>query len=100
MDITIFDTGYVGLASGAGLSLCGDKYAALQGADAVLICTEWQQFCVPDFSETATQMCNKVIVDGRKLYQPQKLLAEGSIYFSVWRVVPLSATEHCMMASS
>ena len=31
MDITIFGTGYVGLFSGAGLSLCGDKYAALQG---------------------------------------------------------------------
>ena len=31
MDITIFVTGYVGLFSGAGLSLCGDKYAALQG---------------------------------------------------------------------
>ena len=59
----------------AGLTLCGDKYAALQGADAVVICTEWQQFCVPDFSEMAIRMCNKVIVDGRNLYQPKKLLA-------------------------
>ena len=83
-----------------GLTLCSDKYAALQGADALVICTEWQQFGVPDFSEMATRMSSKVIVDGRNLYQPQKLLAEGSIYFSVWRVVPLSATEHCMMASS
>ena len=100
MDITIFDTGYVGLASGAGLSLCGDKYAALQGADAVLICTEWQQFCVPDFSEIATRMRNKVIEDVRNLYQSQKVLAEGWIYFSVGRVVPLRATEHLMMDSS
>jgi UDPglucose 6-dehydrogenase len=76
----------------AGLALCGDKYAALQGADAVVICTEWQQFCVPDFSEMATRMCNKVIVDGRNLYQPQKLLAEGWIYFSVGRAAPSNAT--------
>tara|TARA_B110000977_G_scaffold103846_1_gene135645 strand:- start:1061 stop:2431 length:1371 start_codon:yes stop_codon:yes gene_type:complete len=76
----------------AGLTLCGDKYAALQGADAVVICTEWQQFCVPDFFEMATRMCNKVIVDGRNLYQPQKLLAEGWIYFSVGRAAPSNAT--------
>jgi UDPglucose 6-dehydrogenase len=76
----------------AGLALCGDKYAALQGADAVVICTEWQQFCVPDFSEMATRMCNKVIVDGRNLYQPQKLLAEGWVYFSVGRAAPSNAT--------
>ncbi len=48
----------------ASLTLCGDKYAALQGADALVICTEWQQFRVPDFAEMATRMRSKVIVDG------------------------------------
>ena len=76
----------------AGLKLCGDKYAALQGADALVICTEWQQFRVPDFAEMATRMPNKVIVDGRNLYQPQKLQAEGWIYFSVGRAVQSNAT--------
>ncbi len=66
----------------AGLTLCDDKYAALQGADALVICTEWQQFSVPDFAEMATRMRSKVIVDGRNLYQPQKLQAEGWTYFS------------------
>ena len=70
------------------LTLCDDKYTALQGADAVVICTEWQQFCVPDFSEMAARMRSKVIVDGRNLYQPQKLLAEGWTYFSVGRAAP------------
>lgn len=69
----------------AGLILCGDKYDALQGADALVICTEWQQFRVPNFVEMASNMRSKVIVDGRNLYQPQKLQAEGWSYYSVGR---------------
>lgn len=69
----------------SGLSLCPDKYAALKDADALIICTEWQQFRVPDFAEMAACMRFKVIVDGRNLYQPQKLRAEGWIYLSVGR---------------
>ena len=76
----------------AGLTLCGDKYSALQGADALAICTEWKQFCAPDFSEMSIRMHNKVIVDGRNLYQPQKLVADGWIYFSVGRATPSNAT--------
>jgi UDPglucose 6-dehydrogenase len=69
----------------AGLTMFSDKYAALQGADALVICTEWQQFRVPDFAEMATCMRSKVIVDGRNLYQPHKLQAQGWTYFSVGR---------------
>ncbi|MDB4087631.1 UDP-glucose/GDP-mannose dehydrogenase family protein [Amylibacter sp.] len=83
-----------------GLTLCSDKYAALQGADAVVICTEWQQFGVPDFTEMATRMRSKVIVDGRNLYQPQKLMAEGWIYFSVGRAAPSNAIVHHLAESS
>jgi UDPglucose 6-dehydrogenase len=78
----------------AGLSLFGEKYAALQGADALVICTEWQQFRVPDFDEMAMRMRSKVIVDGRNLYQPHKLQAEGWTYFSVGRAATSSATVH------
>jgi len=69
----------------AGLSLCSDKYAALQNADALVICTEWQQFRAPDFVEMASRMRGKVIVDGRNLYQPIKLKSEGWSYISVGR---------------
>ena len=69
----------------SGLILCPDKYAALKNADALVICTEWQQFRVPDFNEMSACMRSKVIVDGRNLYQPQKLQAEGWIYLSVGR---------------
>ena len=69
----------------ASLTLCPDKYAALQDADALVICTEWQQFRAPDFEEMQTRMQSKVIVDGRNLYQPLKLQAESWNYISVGR---------------
>lgn len=72
--------------SQSGLILCSDKYAALKNADALVICTEWQQFRAPDFVEMAAQMRNKIIVDGRNMYQPRKLRAEGWTYISVGRV--------------
>ena len=81
----------------AGLTLCADKYASLQSADALVICTEWQQFRVPDFAEMAKRMRSKVIVDGRNLYQPHKLQAEEWTYFSVGRKSPSGATLHRMM---
>lgn len=68
------------------LKLCSDKYTALKNADALVICTEWQQFRAPDFVEMAAQMRNKTIVDGRNMYQPTKLRAEGWTYISVGRV--------------
>ena len=70
-----------------GLILCPDKYAALQDADALVICTEWQQFRAPDFTEMGSRMRAKVIVDGRNLYLPHKLKADGWAYLSVGRSV-------------
>ncbi len=84
----------------AGLTLCGNEYAALRGADALVICTEWQQFRAPDFAEMATRMRSKVIVDGRNLYQPHKLQVQGWTYLSVGRTATLSATTHRMAESS
>jgi UDPglucose 6-dehydrogenase len=77
-----------------GLNLCGDKYAALQDADALVICTEWQQFRVPDFTEMAARMSSKVIVDGRNLYKPHNLQEKGWTYFSVGRTPISSSTKH------
>jgi len=71
-----------------GLALFGDKYETLDGADALVICTEWQQFRAPDFAQMAKRMRSKVIIDGRNLYQPQKLHAGGWSYFSVGRSAP------------
>ena len=69
----------------ASLILCSDKYAALNDADALVICTEWQQFRAPDFAEMGTRLRSKIIVDGRNLYHPHKLKEEGWAYLSVGR---------------
>ena len=67
------------------LSLFDDKYDALQDADVLVICTEWQQFRVPDLLEMAKRMRNKVIIDGRNLYSPEKLYSEGWKYITIGR---------------
>ncbi len=68
-----------------GLSICRDKYSALEGADALLICTEWQQFRAPDFDEMQSRLNAKVIVDGRNLYHPERLQNDGWTYYGVGR---------------
>lgn len=55
------------------------------GTDALVLCTEWQQFRAPDFAEMAERMHSKVIVDGPNLYQSKKLQVEGWVYRSVGR---------------
>jgi UDPglucose 6-dehydrogenase len=67
------------------LTLAPDKYAALEGADALVICTEWQQFRAPDFDEMQNRLANKTLIDGRNLYHPEKLRAEGWSYYGVGR---------------
>ncbi|WP_354066446.1 UDP-glucose/GDP-mannose dehydrogenase family protein [Devosia sp. 2618] len=67
------------------LMLVGDKYAALNGADALAICTEWQQFRAPDFAEMGDRLAARVIFDGRNIYAPQRLRADGWTYFSIGR---------------
>jgi UDPglucose 6-dehydrogenase len=67
------------------LLLAQDAYSALEGADALVICTEWQQFRSPDFAEMARRLREKVLVDGRNLYAPDRLRADGWAYYPVGR---------------
>lgn len=67
------------------LALCENKYDALNGADALALCTEWRQFRAPDFDEMAARMKQKVIFDGRNVYDPVQLAAEGWAYFGIGR---------------
>jgi UDPglucose 6-dehydrogenase len=62
-----------------------DKYAALDGADALAICTEWQQFRAPDFGEMAQRMKARVIYDGRNIFAPPRLSEDGWTYVSIGR---------------
>ncbi|WP_431023347.1 UDP-glucose dehydrogenase family protein [Halomonas sp. H5] len=67
------------------LTLCGTKEAALKGADALLIVTEWQSFRAPDFDLIKQQLGEPTIFDGRNLYDPGRMAKRGFIYYSIGR---------------
>ncbi|BFM20904.1 UDP-glucose/GDP-mannose dehydrogenase family protein [Gilvimarinus japonicus] len=67
------------------LQLCGTKESALNGADALVIATEWQAFRAPDFDVLQEALTEPVIIDGRNLYDPVKLAGLGFDYYSVGR---------------
>lgn len=67
------------------LRLVGTRDAALIGADALVICTEWQHFRAADFDHLVTQLADKVIFDGRNLYEPARVAAKGLIYYGIGR---------------
>jgi UDPglucose 6-dehydrogenase len=60
-------------------------YAALENADALLIVTEWSVFRNPDFEQIAQKLKNKVIFDGRNLYDLEKMIDLGFYYNSIGR---------------
>lgn len=64
-----------------------DHYEALQGADALLILTEWSTFRTPDFDLMETLLKHKVIFDGRNLYDLDKMIDRGFYYNSIGRQV-------------
>ncbi|TCD04648.1 UDP-glucose/GDP-mannose dehydrogenase family protein [Pedobacter frigidisoli] len=62
-----------------------NQYEALQNADALLIATEWSVFRNPDFEKIDNILKNKVIFDGRNLYDLQKMIDLGYYYNSIGR---------------
>ncbi len=67
------------------LTLMGTKEAALKGADALVICTEWQAFRAPDFDFIQNELRQPVIFDGRNLYDPERLAKRGIHYYGIGR---------------
>ncbi|MBB6465924.1 UDPglucose 6-dehydrogenase [Aminobacter lissarensis] len=67
------------------LTLCGTKEAALRGADALLIATEWKNFRAPSFELIREQLATPVIFDGRNLYDPAVVARHGIKYVSIGR---------------
>ncbi|EMY12659.1 UDP-glucose/GDP-mannose dehydrogenase family, central domain protein [Leptospira weilii str. Ecochallenge] len=60
-----------------------DAYSALNGADALLLLTEWREFREPDFSKVKNLLKNQVIFDGRNQYSPELMKMKGFQYFSI-----------------
>ncbi|MCE8038913.1 UDP-glucose/GDP-mannose dehydrogenase family protein [Halomonas sp. MCCC 1A11062] len=67
------------------LTLCGTKEAALRGADALAIVTEWQSFRAPDIELIKQQLAQPVIFDGRNMFEPRRMAVKGMTYYSVGR---------------
>ena len=59
--------------------------AALDGADALAIVTEWQEFRSPDFNAIKEKLKSPAIFDGRNLYDPAALKAQGIAYYPIGR---------------
>ena len=67
------------------IAYADNEYAALENADALLICTEWGIFRNPDFEKMATLMYDKVIFDGRNLFEVNEMNEKGFYYQSIGR---------------
>jgi UDPglucose 6-dehydrogenase len=67
------------------IGLCEKSYDALNGADALAIITEWNEFREPDFGKMRALMKAPVIFDGRNIYSPEQMQAQGFTYFSIGR---------------
>jgi UDPglucose 6-dehydrogenase len=69
------------------VSFADSGYEALNGADALIICTEWAKFREPDFERIKSLLKAPVIFDGRNLYKPDKLVKLGFHYFCIGQKV-------------
>ena len=67
------------------VAYCKDIYEALIDADALLILTEWSEFRVPNYVVMSKLMKNKVIFDGRNIYDPTEIKEQGFEYFGIGR---------------
>ena len=60
-------------------------FDALNGADALVLVTEWDEFCDPDVTRMRDAMKTPVIFDGRNLFDPQHMRDQGMVYYSIGR---------------
>jgi UDPglucose 6-dehydrogenase len=72
---------------GRGVELVSEPYAAAEGADALLLVTEWNEFRNPDFARLKAAMREPVLLDGRNVWDQAKARAAGFTYYGVGRSV-------------
>ena len=65
-----------------------DKYDCLNGADALLVVTEWGEFRAPNFQKIKSSLKELVIFDARNIYNTQKILEHGFAYYAIGKHVP------------
>jgi UDPglucose 6-dehydrogenase len=67
------------------ITYCNHSYDALDGADALAVITEWNEFREPDFSKIKQLLKAPVVFDGRNIYSPDHMRDLGFTYFSIGR---------------
>jgi UDPglucose 6-dehydrogenase len=64
-----------------------NKYDALNGADALIVLTEWKQYRAPDFDEVKSRLKSPLVFDGRNLYNTKKMLEQGFTYYAIGKAI-------------
>jgi UDPglucose 6-dehydrogenase len=70
---------------GDSVEYCDVNYDALNGADALIILTEWKPFRRPDFDRIRAALARPLIIDGRNLFAPERMKELGFEYISIGR---------------
>jgi UDPglucose 6-dehydrogenase len=69
----------------SGLTFANSAYEAAHGSDALVILTEWEEFANLDLNRLRQELKYPIVIDGRNLYDPEAMAAEGFSYYSVGR---------------
>jgi UDPglucose 6-dehydrogenase len=69
----------------SGVAFANSAYEAARGADALLILTEWEEFANLDLHRLRQELKYAIVIDGRNLYDPEVMAAQGFTYYSVGR---------------
>jgi UDPglucose 6-dehydrogenase len=67
------------------LDYCGDAYETMEGADALILITEWNEFRALDLGRVKALLRQPVVIDLRNIYQPEEMIAAGLSYHSIGR---------------
>jgi len=68
-----------------GLEYCDDAYQAIEGADALVLLTEWNEFRALDLARVKSLLRSPIVIDLRNIYQPQEMADAGFVYHSIGR---------------
>jgi len=100
--VTVFDPVAMGTTReelGERVDYADDQHQALKNADALIVCTDWNQFKNPDLKQLRETMSQTVVFDGRNLYDAAEMRRAGFTYYSIGRsdtVAPqMSAVKSC-----
>jgi UDPglucose 6-dehydrogenase len=70
-----------------GLDYCGDAYQAIEGADALVLVTEWNEFRALDLARVKDLLRRPIVIDLRNIYQPDEMMSAGFTYHSIGRSI-------------